>query len=86
MFSVVFKPALECGDTECFKSVAGKVMLDLSLFPKVVILGSCWFRQNGADDLIAFERNPLSNVFFHEFFSFFKVFGNRASITAVDGL
>jgi hypothetical protein len=39
-------------------------MLDLGLLPEVFILGPLGFGQNGADDLIAFEGDFFSDLFY----------------------
>jgi hypothetical protein len=59
------EPGLQGGNTDFPEAVTGELMLDLGLFPKVLILSSCGFGQHGADELIAFEGDLFSNVFVH---------------------
>jgi len=63
--AVLLEPGLHRGDTDLFQAIAGELMLDLGLFPKVLVLSPCGLGQYGADELIAFEGDLLSHVFVH---------------------
>jgi hypothetical protein len=51
-------------------------MLDLGLFPKVLVLSPGGFGQYGTDDLIAFEGDLFSNLFVHGLVLLCRVFGS----------
>ena len=49
-------------------------MLNLGMFPEVLILGPGGLSQDGADDLIAFEGDLFSNLFVHGLVLLFRFF------------
>ena len=73
-FAVLPEPGFHRGNSDLPETVAGELMLDLGLFPKVLVLGPGGFGQNGADELITFEGNLLSNLFVHGFVLLFEFF------------
>jgi len=73
-FPVLPESGLHRGNTDFPQTITGELMLDLGLFPKVLVLGPGRFGQNGADELIAFEGNLFSNLFVHGLVLLCKVF------------
>jgi hypothetical protein len=59
-------------------------MFGLGLFPKVLVLSSCGFGQNGADELIAFEGDLFSNLFVHGFVLLCGVLETSHAMSPVD--
>ena len=85
-FAVLSEPGLHRGNTDLPQTVAGELVLGLGLFPEVLVLGPCGFGQHGTDELIPFEGNLFSGLFFHRFFLLCRVLGHRRSITASENL
>jgi hypothetical protein len=61
-------------NTDFLKTIAGELVLNLGLFPKVLVLSPCGLGQYGADELIAFEGDLFSNLFVHGLFLLWRVF------------
>jgi hypothetical protein len=60
------EPTLQGGDPDPPSAIVGEVMLELCLLAEVFILGPFGFGQNGADDLIAFQGDFLSDLLFYK--------------------
>jgi hypothetical protein len=69
------EPGLQGGNTDLPSAVVWEVVLPLGLFAEVLILGSGGLGEDRADDLIAFEGDFLSDLFFHGFFLLGKFLG-----------
>jgi hypothetical protein len=77
-FAILPEPGLHCGNTDVPQAVAGELVLDLGLFPKVLVLSPCGFGQYGADELIAFEGDLFSNLFVHGLVLLCEFFDHRS--------
>jgi len=72
--AVLLEPGLHRGHTDLPEAIAGELMLDLGLFPEVLVLSPGGFGQYGADELIAFEGDLFSNLFVHGLVLLCRVF------------
>jgi hypothetical protein len=60
------QPGLHGGDGNFSLTIVGEFVVLLGLFPEVFVLGSGRFGQDRGNDLIAFDGDSFSGVFFHE--------------------
>jgi len=63
--AVLPKPGFQGGNPELPATIVGKIMFGLRLFAEVFILGPFGFGQNRADDLVTFEGDFFSDLWFH---------------------
>jgi len=64
-FTVLLEPGLHRGNTDLSQPVARELVLDLGLFPEVLVLGPGGFGKHRADELIPFEGDLFSNLLVH---------------------
>ncbi len=60
------QPGLHSGDGDFSSAIVREFVIVLGLFPEVLVLSPGGFGQHRGNDLVAFDGDSFSGVFFHE--------------------